>query len=319
MSRRSQTGTCQSAEKPTEESVSDRVNRWLAEGRAELEQNHPNLLNRMRYLASYCASEFYWQQKRERLIEWNKAKQEVSDIRKHTRERFKSEHEKAGETDERASRWQIHSQVQRHPEVKQAEQDEKTAHELFWRATFEDGELYSHLVQYRPALLQDFGPGVRLDETYIPRERAERCNAVLAKLLAEAPGSGVQDSASGGTNLPPEVKARAETGVSGNAGHRLPDARHSDDFRSVHWFGHDFQFTATQAACVSVLWRNWANRTPEVGEDTILTAPEVDADAKRLIDVFREKKSPTGYHAAWGTMIVQGRKGAYRLIQPEKA
>ena len=98
----------------------------------------------------------------------------------------------------------------------------------------------------------------------------------------------------------------------------LGDARHSDDFRSVHWYGVDYTFTASQAACVKVLWRNWDNRTPEIGEDTILTDPEVDAAAKRLIDLFRQRNSPSGYHPAWGTMIVQGRKGAYRLQAPDK-
>jgi hypothetical protein len=92
-------------------------------------------------------------------------------------------------------------------------------------------------------------------------------------------------------------------------------ARHSEDFRSVHWYGKDYGFTPTQAACLKVLWRNWENGTPEVGEDTILTDPEVDAEAKRIIDVFRDRKSPTGYHSAWNTMIVPGStKGAYRLL-----
>lgn len=186
MSQQISTSTGQNAKTPTRESVSDGVNRWLAEWRAELEQNHPNPLNRMRYLASHCSSEFYWQHQRERFIEWNKAKQEVSDFWRRVRERFENEHEKAGVLNERASRWQIHSQVQEDPELKRAEQDEKSAHELFWRATFEGGELYDLLVQFRPALLQDFGPSVRLDESYTPRERADWCNAVLAKLLAES-------------------------------------------------------------------------------------------------------------------------------------
>jgi hypothetical protein len=90
--------------------------------------------------------------------------------------------------------------------------------------------------------------------------------------------------------------------------------KHSSDFRSVVWYGTPFQFTPTQAACVKVLWREWENGTPEVGEDAILEDPEVEADAKRLIDVFRDKKSPTGYHPAWRTMIVVGAtKGSYRL------
>jgi hypothetical protein len=90
-----------------------------------------------------------------------------------------------------------------------------------------------------------------------------------------------------------------------------PAARHSTDFRSVHWFGTNFSFTPTQAACVNILWREWENGTPEVGEDTILLDNQVDAESKRLLDIFRG-------HPAWGAMIVRGAtKGAYRLSPPE--
>jgi hypothetical protein len=34
-------------------------------------------------------------------------------------------------------------------------------------------------------------------------------------------------------------------------------SRHGPDFRSVHWFGQDFSFTAKQAACVRILWAAW--------------------------------------------------------------
>jgi hypothetical protein len=99
----------------------------------------------------------------------------------------------------------------------------------------------------------------------------------------------------------------------------LPPARHSEDFRSVHWYGTDYTFTPTQAACARVLWRQWENRTPEIGEDTILTDKEVDAEARRLLDVFRDRKQPNGYHPAWGKMIVAGTtKGAYRLNPPQE-
>jgi len=84
-----------------------------------------------------------------------------------------------------------------------------------------------------------------------------------------------------------------------------PDARHSLDFRSVHWFGRDFTFTPNQAACVGVLWKAWANRTPEVGDQTILT--EAECVSERLVDVFK-------HNPAWGTMIVDGStKGSSRL------
>lgn len=90
----------------------------------------------------------------------------------------------------------------------------------------------------------------------------------------------------------------------------LPDKRHSDDFRSVHWHGIDYSFTATQAACVRVLWEAMENGTPEVGKDTILE--KAGSETSRLDDIFRN--SP-----AWGTMIVSGsRRGTKRLADPPK-
>jgi hypothetical protein len=98
----------------------------------------------------------------------------------------------------------------------------------------------------------------------------------------------------------------------------LVPCQHSEDFRSVLWFGTNYTFTATQAACVSVLWRAWEQGTPDVAQATILQHVEVDAAAKRLVDIFRERKSST-YHPAWRTMIVKGsRKGTYRLNPPKK-
>jgi hypothetical protein len=86
--------------------------------------------------------------------------------------------------------------------------------------------------------------------------------------------------------------------------------RHSDDYRSARWLGTDYTFTATQAACVKVLWQNWEKGTAEVGEDTILEHPQVEAESKRLVDLFKG-------HPAWKTMIVRGAtKGAYRLAEP---
>jgi hypothetical protein len=85
-------------------------------------------------------------------------------------------------------------------------------------------------------------------------------------------------------------------------------ATHSDDFRSVDWFGTRYSFTATQAACIRVLWDNWERKTPEVGDATILTAAE--SNSERLGIVFRD-------HKAWGTMIVEGvTKGTHGLHPP---
>lgn len=91
---------------------------------------------------------------------------------------------------------------------------------------------------------------------------------------------------------------------------RREQATHSDDFRSVNWFGKLHEFTALQAACVKFLWEAWSNGTPVIGNSTILEA--VESNAERLGLVFRD-------HPAWGTMIVEGStKGTHRLVEPPK-
>jgi hypothetical protein len=92
----------------------------------------------------------------------------------------------------------------------------------------------------------------------------------------------------------------------------LLPARHSKDFRSVRWYGDDYHFSPTQAACVKVMWEEWEKGTPDLGQETILEHPEVEAESKRLVDVFKG-------HPAWGKMIVKGRTaGSYRLAgKPE--
>jgi hypothetical protein len=96
----------------------------------------------------------------------------------------------------------------------------------------------------------------------------------------------------------------------------LPLARHSLDFRSVHWFGADYTFTETQAAVVAILWGEWANGTPDVGHRTLLARARADSDD--LHDLFKVKKKP---HPAWGTMIRSnvGTKGTARLCPPDAA
>jgi hypothetical protein len=87
-----------------------------------------------------------------------------------------------------------------------------------------------------------------------------------------------------------------------------PLAHHSLDFRSVHWFGRDYYFTAGQAACVKRLWEAWEQGYQEVGQAAILEDARLFSE--RLVDLFKG-------HPAWGTMIVPGKlKGAYRLQKP---
>ena len=82
-------------------------------------------------------------------------------------------------------------------------------------------------------------------------------------------------------------------------------ARHSIDFRSVLWFGTAYSFTASQAACIRILWQAWENGTPDIGQETVTEAAGLDTP--RLAPLFRG-------HKAWGSMIVPGgTKGTYRL------
>lgn len=86
---------------------------------------------------------------------------------------------------------------------------------------------------------------------------------------------------------------------------------HSPDYRSVNWYGEKYTFSAMQAACVRVLWENWEQGTPVVGEQTILVT--ADSSSERLRDVFGKD------HAAWGTLIQPSGKGAFKLTEPEES
>lgn len=89
-------------------------------------------------------------------------------------------------------------------------------------------------------------------------------------------------------------------------------AVHSSDFHSVNWFGTKYCFTSTQAACVKVLWENWEQETPNVGEATILD--RAGSSGSRLRDVFQK-----GKHPAWKRMIVSPKKGTYCLTPPSNS
>lgn len=90
------------------------------------------------------------------------------------------------------------------------------------------------------------------------------------------------------------------------------DVAHSDDFRSVLWFGEQYTFTTIQAACVKILWRHWQQRTPVIGEAELLR--ESGSAGDRLRDVFDK-----GKHRAWKTMITSPNKGAFCLAKPDKS
>ena len=89
------------------------------------------------------------------------------------------------------------------------------------------------------------------------------------------------------------------------------DREHSPDFRSVKWFGEEYIFTTTQAACVKILWESWEQGTPAISQMTILDSAGSAGD--RLRDVFEK-----GKHPAWGTLITPAGKGAFQLAEREE-
>jgi hypothetical protein len=83
-----------------------------------------------------------------------------------------------------------------------------------------------------------------------------------------------------------------------------------EDFRNVRWYGGElYEFTATQAACVRILWQAWKKGVPVVGDSAVLEAVEA-GDSQRLDLIFRG-------HPAWKKMIIPGNvKGTHRLAAP---
>jgi ketosteroid isomerase-like protein len=127
-------------------------------------------------------------------------------------------------------------------------------------------------------------------------------------------------------DFPEEIKIRTRNGKkislpvpasfhrkSAPAAPTKPTCRHSEDYRSVHWMGTQYQFSERQAAVVQRLWEAWEDGTPELSTATLLEAAESDCD--RLRDLFR---SSSGNHPAWPVMFQSGsRRGTYRLSLPD--
>ena len=105
-----------------------------------------------------------------------------------------------------------------------------------------------------------------------------------------------------------QLAGGADNGEGGN----LALTAHSDGWRSVRWYGTTYSFTVNQARVVEPLWKAWEQRTPDVGDETLLIAVDHESPPANLRNLFRT-------HAAWGTMIVAGgSKGSHRLAEPAK-
>jgi hypothetical protein len=88
-------------------------------------------------------------------------------------------------------------------------------------------------------------------------------------------------------------------------------AMHSPDYRSVSALGRQFNFSATQADVIKLLWQRMEQGIPEVHHEELARAAFCES-GQRLRDIFRTNHS---MHPAWGTLIVVGTtaRGMYRL------
>ncbi len=112
-----------------------------------------------------------------------------------------------------------------------------------------------------------------------------------------------------GLASPQDEAAKPEGKAGKPAGGKESDTSHSPDFRSVRWFGEVYGFTANQAPVVKCLYENWQNGTPDVGDETLLSAVDPESPPLRLSTLFRD-------HPAWNTLIVSGgTKGTKRLAE----
>src|SRR5262249_51851747 len=143
------------------------------------------------------------------------------------------------------------------------------------------------------------------------RQVCEGCQTVTTTAASSAAGPVESSAEAGGTGAGPDPRdaSRANAGrPPADPGAKLSgaDVTHSDDFRSARWYGTEYVFSPTQAACVRVLWEAWERGSPVVGQETVLDG--AGSVGNRLRDVFEK-----GKHPAWGVMIVSPRKGAFRL------
>jgi hypothetical protein len=120
-----------------------------------------------------------------------------------------------------------------------------------------------------------------------------------------------------GSKQPVKADRATDRGVASPDG----EARHSEDFTSVNWFGTHYTFAkGHQAESVKRLWLAWDANTPDLSEQTIRERIGSSATKFQLSKVFR-MKTKKGYrkHPAWDTMIVSAGKGVFRLNPPNES
>lgn len=80
--------------------------------------------------------------------------------------------------------------------------------------------------------------------------------------------------------------------------------RHTDDFRTVTWYGTEYHFSVNQAACMKVLVDNWKNGNAAISGASVFESTE--SQSQFLSQVFKN-------HDAWKRMIISSDKGMYKL------
>ena len=85
---------------------------------------------------------------------------------------------------------------------------------------------------------------------------------------------------------------------------------HSEDFRTVLWYGEGFDFSGRQAKAIEALWLEWKKGDLGLSQQTIGDIIDSASERFQLRDIFRK-------HRAWGRMIhPAGGKGIFRLGPP---
>lgn len=177
---------------------------------------------------------------------------------------------------------------------------------------------------------------VKTREEYVAARKAEMAGAAYWALMADVKAV-YRDMAERAENGPPSARELADDlfrelerirkSVEADLkesllGPRYDEVTHSDDFTSVIWGGRRYRFAkGAQAGVVRVLWKAYEDGGHSLTQETIGERVGSGADRFELAKVFRRRKTGGGYdhHPAWGTMIQQDSKGAYRLVLPESA
>lgn len=133
----------------------------------------------------------------------------------------------------------------------------------------------------------------------------EEMRSFIQQVMADSIRIDVEEIAE--TKIMLENEYAAAKGAESEGDEPPANVAHSEDYRSLKWYGTEYSFTARQAPAVKILYENWEKGGPDVGGDYIAE----NAECGRISDLFKG-------HPAWNSVIVSKTKGSYRLQEPEK-